>query len=652
MKTKIILLIGGVLLFAHACRKPQVPDPEPTPDSELSIEQLNIPYNFDFSTTNEITLTISDLEDKVSYDVYSMTSSEEPEVVYVGEDTLIRIDNSNQLIASGYVGQGSWSVELSVPAHQKFLYLKRKRAGAFYGTVLEIDGQDLTYNHMINKNSDRILEKDIVYGVNSSGQAFYFDADGDGETTLLANFDKGSYACAVDKANNVLYYSERKSPYRLWSINLTTGAKVNIGRLNKNYDRMMYNPSQGLIYVGRGNRLYTYDPFSAQYITEYKLQGQYKNLSGGDVCLGDDGSLYFLSASQKVLYKGNLDGTNINTVTISTTLPAKCTSATMGADNMIYYADNSNPAKIYKVDPETGEGGLIYQLTTYRANDFGMLIMDEEEPVEDRDGDGVPDTEDEFPDDPDRAFNNWTPGENMWGTLAFEDLWPAKGDYDFNDLVLYYKFHQITDANNDVVAVEGSFNVKHIGASYVNGFAFEMPVDKDLVASVTGQNITDGIVTLSGNGVEQGNTNAVAVVFDNANINEGQLLTLTVNFTNPISQSDLGAAPYNPFLIVDQNRDYEVHLPDYTPTELADTELLGTLADNSETSEGRYYKTEINLPWAINIPVEFVWPLEKEEIVDGYLKFAAWAESGGEHFSDWYKDLDGYRDETHLDIQE
>jgi len=354
---------------------------------------------------------------------------------------------------------------------------------------------------------------------------------------------------------------------------------------------------------GSGNRLYTYDPFSAQYITEYKLQGTYKNLGGGDVCLGEDGTLYFLSASQKVLYKGVINGTNINTQKVSTNLPAKCTSATMGSDNMIYYADNSNPAKIYKIDPQSGAGSMVYQLSSHRANDFGILVMDQEDPVEDRDNDGVPDSEDEYPDDPDRAFNNWTPGENMWGTLAFEDLWPAKGDYDFNDLVLSYKFHQVTNADNDVVAVEGYFNVKHIGASYINGFAFELPVDKGLVSSVSGYNITDDIVTLESNGLEQGHSNAVAVLFDNANLNVGQDLTLTVNFSNPIMQSDLGTAPYNPFVIVNQDRDYEVHLPDHAPTILANTELLTTEDDNSIVAEGRYYKTEVNLPWAINIPV-------------------------------------------------
>ncbi len=32
------------------------------------------------------------------------------------------------------------------------------------------------------------------------------------------------------------------------------------------------------------------------------------------------------------------------------------------------------------------------------------------------------------------------PSEQFTGTLAYEDLWPGKGDYDFNDLVVDYDF--------------------------------------------------------------------------------------------------------------------------------------------------------------------------------------------------------------------
>jgi len=53
----------------------------------------------------------------------------------------------------------------------------------------------------------------------------------------------------------------------------------------------------------------------------------------------------------------------------------------------------------------------------------------------DSDGDGIQDADDDFPNDPARAFINFFPAAG-YGSLAFEDLWPGKGDYDFNDLVV------------------------------------------------------------------------------------------------------------------------------------------------------------------------------------------------------------------------
>ena len=35
---------------------------------------------------------------------------------------------------------------------------------------------------------------------------------------------------------------------------------------------------------------------------------------------------------------------------------------------------------------------------------------------------------------PARAFDVYTPGKGTYGSLSFEDNWPAKGDYDMNDL--------------------------------------------------------------------------------------------------------------------------------------------------------------------------------------------------------------------------
>ena len=93
--------------------------------------------------------------------------------------------------------------------------------------------------------------------------------------------------------------------------------------------------------------------------------------------------------------------------------------------------------------------------------------------VGDIDFDGIPDAQDDYPEDPLRAFNNYWPPQQA--TLAFEDLWPSIADYDFNDLILGYLFNPVTNANNELVEVFFNFEVKATGAGMSNGFGFSLP---------------------------------------------------------------------------------------------------------------------------------------------------------------------------------
>jgi LruC domain-containing protein len=254
---------------------------------------------------------------------------------------------------------------------------------------------------------------------------------------------------------------------------------------------------------------------------------------------------------------------------------------------------------------------------------------------------------------------------NGFGTLAFEDLWPAKGDYDFNDLVIDYQFEVTSNINNYVEEVTGTFKIRAIGASFENGFGFQLAsviTPSDL--TVAGYSLSENIITLNGNGTEAGQSVPTIIVFDNAynemphpggglgvNTEESApyvdpvTLIITIEFaSNKYTVNQLDIGNFNPFIFIDKNRGAEVHLPDRAPTALADQNLFGTLEDDSDPESGKYYKTVNNLPWAINIYDTFEYPIEKQQIVWAYLKFAVWAESDGVSFTDWYKDLSGYRD--------
>lgn len=275
-------------------------------------------------------------------------------------------------------------------------------------------------------------------------------------------------------------------------------------------------------------------------------------------------------------------------------------------------------------------------------------------PVTDTDGDGVNDTLDEYPNDPSKAFNNYYPGEGAGATVAFEDQWPLKGDYDMNDVVLSYNFKIVTNAQNKVVEVTGNYSLEATGGVFNNGVGIEFPVSRASVSDLTGGTL------------EEGQDNAVIILFTNMHnelanwntrpndpVSPPKDYTLKFTISNGPSLETFGLGSYNPFIWnngVPNGRGLEVHLPGKTPTKLANTALFGTGDDNSNASANRYYVTASGLPWAITVPAKpFKYPSEGSLISSGYLKFQAWAESGGIQYPDWYSNsASGYRNNSYL----
>jgi LruC domain-containing protein len=256
--------------------------------------------------------------------------------------------------------------------------------------------------------------------------------------------------------------------------------------------------------------------------------------------------------------------------------------------------------------------------------------------IKDTDGDGVADNMDDYPSDPTKAFNNYT--SLLGTTLAFEDLWPLKGDFDMNDLVIKYKYNVITNALNTVVQVVGNYTLAATAGSQNNGFGIQFPLPS---ASVSG---------ISGATLETGQSNAVIILFTdmhaemlNGNTQPGQpqstqkTYTVTIDVKNGPSLDAFGTE-YNPFIInyVGSSR-REVHLPNKAPTDLADKTLFGTGDDDSNAGAGRYYFTKTGLPYAIAIPTAaFNFPIVETDISLVYKHFSDWAQSGGLQYTDWY----------------
>ena len=77
--------------------------------------------------------------------------------------------------------------------------------------------------------------------------------------------------------------------------------------------------------------------------------------------------------------------------------------------------------------------------------------------------------------------------------------------------------------------------------------------------------------------------------------------------------------------------------------------LFGTNDDSSNPTNGTYYISKDNWPWAMNFLQPFVYPLEAVNVSNAYPHFLDWAKSGGVLYPDWYSNNgSGYRVSSNL----
>jgi len=227
------------------------------------------------------------------------------------------------------------------------------------------------------------------------------------------------------------------------------------------------------------------------------------------------------------------------------------------------------------------------------------------------------------------------------GTITFEDLWPSYGDYDFNDVALNYRATVILNAQNLAVGMDILCYVKVNGAAYTNGIGIELSnLSPSQIQSVTGTVLTENYITVYENGTEANQDHAVIILTDKAN-NLSTQRTIKVKFTQPISTSTLGIAPFNPFIIVNKERDREIHLPYEQPTTLGDN--FFQIPNGANRDINGHYLSDEGMPWAMSFVSDFKVPNEKVNISQAYNFFILWANSGGATKKDWYQDKPGHR---------
>lgn len=668
MKKILLLLLIGTVLFGVSCRKVTGPDDS----AKTKMERLAVPPAFNWQTTKNARFAITALDNLgqpisgAKFEIYTDDPAE-----------------NGTLITSGVTGQdGKYVVDYQVPAYYTSLYIKTDYVGLVNGRYVDLgpNGFDVVYGGI----SSNIQMKDVL--IPKATNAVY---------KFLGAYNSQGVPAYLEPQNDPI------SASFLDDVNNTLPERVRLDVSHPEYFLPQYDHNINLVetcdvwvtFVTEGagylNVLgfYTYPtnnpPATPAAIDTIKIIFPNVSLqgSGGGLKPGNKVKLGRFNAGTTIAFALIADGWKNGQVTdgrwtVYSTKRLNGPETSSLSQHTVLLRDPGRQLFLLGIEDikrnQSGSDHDFNDAVFYVTANPVQSIDPSKLPIvdytgQDTDGDGIPNQFDDYPDDPNKAFNNYFFTKGNFGTLAFEDLWPYRGDYDFNDAVIDYNFNQITNGGNQVVEIEGTFILRAHGAFYRNGFGIELPVSSSTVKSVSGTRLSSNYIQLNSNGTEANQPNAVIIMWDDsynilppvgtsigANTTPDvpfivpDTLFVRIMFNQPVPLSQLGIAPFNPFIIVNKQRGVEVHLPDKAPTALADPKLLGSGHDNSIPSQGRYYKTSNNLPWAINIVERFEYPIEKTEVIDAHLKFGEWAESGGASFNDWYKNRPGYRNDAKI----
>jgi len=268
----------------------------------------------------------------------------------------------------------------------------------------------------------------------------------------------------------------------------------------------------------------------------------------------------------------------------------------------------------------------------------------------DSDGDTIDDAADQFPCDANLSTTVYVPAQGAFGSVLYEDNWPAKGDLDFNDAVVAYNYalgYQGDPANNDLTMFTLSFDVMAAGAGRPSGLALSLPIPKANIDSVTLQTGSGAPQSLS---VRAADTNTVIDLlndtkdnFDNIGpfVNTDPALPaqdatqykLTVRLTSAV-QVNPAEAPFDLFFFHTDDPSREIHRPMYEGTAGMNQALFNTEADGSSAS--RHFVDTDGLPFVLNIPQVPAWAKERVSVDVAYPQVVGFASSAGAQNQTWY----------------
>ncbi|MEZ9482033.1 LruC domain-containing protein [Vibrio splendidus] len=289
----------------------------------------------------------------------------------------------------------------------------------------------------------------------------------------------------------------------------------------------------------------------------------------------------------------------------------------------------------------------------------------------------------------DYVFNVTDPGTTVqhsnYYTAAFEDNWPEVGDFDLNDVVVYYRT-TILSKDDAVLRMDITGTIMAYGASYGNGLGWKLDgfdeSDVDLQTARVQKNGATrvNISPFTGEDKNVASPGGDLVVVASLNLKndlpihgecmfhrtnpscspklEADQMTFSISLpfasgSEPTVSSLMPLSGFDPFIFgagpgyyhgdsfsTSPGKDLEIHTADLPPTSRGTlvSDFYGIAQDDSDPSSDKYYRTTQNMPWGILISSPWNHPSEYIDISEAYPDFAEWATSGGSSKPTWYLD--------------
>ena len=233
------------------------------------------------------------------------------------------------------------------------------------------------------------------------------------------------------------------------------------------------------------------------------------------------------------------------------------------------------------------------------------------------------------------------------GVYAFEDLWPAQGDYDMNDVVVDFKHEREMTRNNTNENFKTIYQTFYLTTyqnyvTLVSGLALKLNTKKK-PTSIVMKKIASGsddeeTVTFENDGSIYYLTNDVKAEL-------GTTYILELFYKDGVGKDDL--ASVDPFIFRKEANDqeWEVHIPYAAPTAKMDFSYFGKGDDASKVSDNIFFVRSGNYPFAfylagVNIDAfkdTILLRANESKMIDKlYPDFLDWSLSKGTEKEQWY----------------